>query len=60
MNREDLTLVMLALAQGESYTPVQIQKAMFLADDLVREAFDSRYNFEPMIMAHLILMYIRP
>jgi uncharacterized protein YwgA len=47
MNREDLTLVMLALAQNASYTPVQIQKAMFLADDLVREAFDSRYDFEP-------------
>jgi hypothetical protein len=47
MRREDLTLIMLALADGGSYTPVQIQKAMFLADDLVRDAFDSRYNFQP-------------
>jgi hypothetical protein len=47
MGREDLTLVMLALAQDASYTPVQIQKAMFLADDLVRDAFDSRYEFAP-------------
>jgi uncharacterized protein len=47
MCREDLTLIMLALADGGSYTPVQIQKAMFLADDLVRDAFHSRYNFQP-------------
>lgn len=47
MRREDLTLIMLALAEGRQYTPVQIQKAMFLADDLAREAFDSRYDFQP-------------
>ena len=47
MRREDLTLIMLALADGGSYTPVQIQKAMFLADDLVRDVFDSRYDFQP-------------
>jgi uncharacterized protein len=47
MRREDLTLVMLALAEGDRYTPVQIQKAMFLADDLVRPAFDCRYDFQP-------------
>jgi uncharacterized protein len=47
LNREDLTLIMLALGQGEPYTPVQIQKAMFLADDLVRDVFCTRYEFEP-------------
>jgi uncharacterized protein YwgA len=47
MRREDLTLAMLALAEGRRYTPVQIQKAMFVADDLVRDAFDSRYDFQP-------------
>jgi|HubBroStandDraft_6_1064221.scaffolds.fasta_scaffold1642015_2 uncharacterized protein YwgA len=47
MRREDLTLIMLALSDGRQYTPVQIQKAMFLADDFAREAFDSRYDFQP-------------
>jgi uncharacterized protein len=47
MRREDLTLIMLTLAEGGHYTPVQIQKAMFLADDLVQNAFECRYNFQP-------------
>jgi uncharacterized protein len=47
MRREDLTLIMLALADGGHYTPVQIQKAMFLAEDMVSEAFDLRYDFQP-------------
>jgi hypothetical protein len=49
MERTNVTLMMLALAEGAIYSPVQIQKAMFLADDKVRDAFeeDSRYNFQP-------------
>ena len=47
MQRHDITLLMLALAEGRPYSPVQIQKAMFLADDKIPEAFDSRYHFEP-------------
>lgn len=49
MRREDLTLIMLVLAGERSYTPVKIQKAMFLTDDLVQDAFDadSRFGFEP-------------
>lgn len=38
---------MLTLADGGHYTPVQIQKAMFLADDFVKDAFDYRYDFQP-------------
>jgi hypothetical protein len=40
---------MLSLAEGAPFTPVQIQKAMFLASDKVPGAFDrySRYDFQP-------------
>src|SRR5262244_541815 len=47
--RDEIALVMLSLAEGEPFTPVQIQKALFLASDKAASAFrrDSRYNFEP-------------
>ncbi len=49
LSHDEMALVVLSLANGQSFTPVQIQKALFLADDKVRGAFraDSRYNFEP-------------
>jgi hypothetical protein len=49
LNREDVLLVMLSLAEGERLTPVQIQKSLFLADDKAAKAFrrGSRYHFEP-------------
>jgi uncharacterized protein len=47
--REQIALVVLSLANGEPFTPVQIQKAMFLASDKVAGAFrtHSRYDFQP-------------
>lgn len=49
LSRDEVTLVVLAFADGGSFTPVQIQKAMFLASDKVASAFrrDSRYEFQP-------------
>src|SRR5438477_7187511 len=49
LQREEITLVVLSLAGGAAFTPVQIQKAMFLASDKVPDAFDpdSRYDFQP-------------
>jgi uncharacterized protein len=49
LSRDHVALVALALANGESFTPVQIQKAMFLATDKIPGAFDrdSRYDFQP-------------
>ena len=49
LQRDEIVLVMLSLAKGESFTPVQIQKALFLASDKVADAFadDSRYDFQP-------------
>jgi len=49
LSHEQMTLVVLSLADGGSFTPVQIQKALFLADDKARGAFraDSRYDFQP-------------
>lgn len=40
---------MLALAKGEPFTPVQIQKALFLASEKASDAFnrDSKYEFQP-------------
>lgn len=40
---------MLSLANGDALTPVQIQKALFLAEDKVDDAFrkGSRYHFVP-------------
>ena len=49
LSRDNVALVVLALANGQPFTPVQIQKALFLASDKVGTAFlqDSRYNFQP-------------
>lgn len=48
LSRDEVLLVMLALAKGEALTPVQVQKSLFLADDKASNAFGaSRYNFEP-------------
>lgn len=49
MHRHDLTLLMLAAAGGQHYTPVQIQKAMFLLDRQMPDVFDttSRFAFRP-------------
>jgi uncharacterized protein YwgA len=47
--REQIALVVLSLADGKPFTPVQIQKALFLASDKVARAFTthSRYDFQP-------------
>lgn len=49
MTRQELTLAMLALADGKTYSPVQIQKALFLATrnlpDIVTEG--EGYSFQP-------------
>jgi hypothetical protein len=47
--RDEVALVMLSLARGGEFTPVQIQKSLSLADDKARTAFcaDSRYDFQP-------------
>jgi len=49
LSRDEIALVMLSLAEGQGFTPVQIQKALFLASDKVSDAFspDSRYDFQP-------------
>jgi hypothetical protein len=49
LSRDEIVLIVLALAKGESFTPVQIQKSLFLASDKVASAFrhDSRYDFQP-------------
>lgn len=50
LQREEMALVVLSIAgKGAPFTPVQIQKAMFLASDKARDAFDpdSRYDFQP-------------
>jgi len=49
LQRDEVALVVLSLAEGGAFTPVQIQKAMFLASDKVSNAFDpdSRYVFQP-------------
>jgi uncharacterized protein len=48
LHREEIALVMLSLADGDGrFTPVQIQKALFLASDRGRSAFRSEYHFEP-------------
>jgi uncharacterized protein YwgA len=49
LSRDHVALVALALANGETFTPVQIQKALFLASDKIPSAFerDSRYDFQP-------------
>ncbi len=49
MRREKVTLMMLAAAKGKPYTPVQIQKAMFLLSEEAAALFSpgSRYRFVP-------------
>src|SRR5882672_7465136 len=49
LRRDEIALVVLSLAEGALFTPVQIQKALFLASDKVADAFrrDSRYDFQP-------------
>jgi uncharacterized protein YwgA len=37
----------LSLADGAQFTPVQIQKALFLASERSPDAFYSRYDFQP-------------
>jgi hypothetical protein len=49
MNRRDLVLAILAASEGRPYTPVQIQKAVFIVCDQFRELIDDGqgFNFEP-------------
>jgi uncharacterized protein len=47
MTRQEMLLTVLSLADGKPFTPVQIQKSLFLADDKIRDAFESRYDFQP-------------
>jgi uncharacterized protein len=49
MNRRDLLLGILASAEGRSFTPVQIQKAVFLVCRNVPSLIDSGplFNFRP-------------
>lgn len=48
MNRQRLALAMLAAAEGKPYSPVQIQKAMFLLAQKSPEMFtEDRYDFQP-------------
>jgi uncharacterized protein YwgA len=49
LSRDEVTLVVLAFANGEPFTPVQIQKAMFLTSDKVANAFarSALYDFQP-------------
>jgi uncharacterized protein YwgA len=48
LQRDQIALVMLSLADGDgTFTPVQIQKALFLASDRAPDAFASAYDFQP-------------
>ena len=49
LSRDEIALVVLSIAEGAAFTPVQIQKAIFLASEKVSDGFrrDSRYNFQP-------------
>lgn len=47
INREQVLLVALSFAGGRPLTPVQVQKALFLADDRAPGAFLSKYDFQP-------------
>lgn len=49
LSRDEIALVVLSLAGEGTFAPVQIQKALFLASDKVRDAFDrhSQYDFQP-------------
>ena len=47
LQKDQVLLVVLSFARGEALTPVQVQKALFLADDKVTTAFQTRYDFQP-------------
>lgn len=49
MHRKNLALVMLSLSEGNPYSPVQIQKALFLAMKNVPHLIDNgpKYEFVP-------------
>jgi hypothetical protein len=49
MNRRDLVLAILAAADGRTFTPVQIQKAVFVVCDQYPELIDDgpKFHFEP-------------
>jgi len=48
MTRKEATLLMLSMSNGEPYTPVQIQKAMFLIAKNYPETIDGiGYDFKP-------------
>jgi uncharacterized protein YwgA len=47
LSRDQMLLIVLSLAEGKPMTPVQVQKSLFLADDKIRDAFRSRYDFQP-------------
>ncbi len=49
MNRRDLVLAVLASSEGRPYTPVQLQKAIFLITKNVPDIVDDGpgFNFEP-------------
>jgi uncharacterized phage-associated protein len=48
LQRDEIALIVLSLAEGRPFTPVQIQKALFLASDKTAAAFglNSRYQFQ--------------
>jgi len=48
MNRREVILMTLAPAKGESHTPVQVQKLLFLIDREISKAIGGPYfNFQP-------------
>jgi uncharacterized protein len=49
MQRRDVLLAVMGAADGRSFSPVQLQKAVFLIDRNLPELFDadSRFNFAP-------------
>lgn len=49
LSRDKIALVVLSIAGEHPLTPVQIQKALFLASDKIPEAFarGSQYSFQP-------------
>ncbi len=48
MKRDQVTLLMLISADGYSFTPVQIQKAMFILSKKMPNIFEEgHYNFKP-------------
>ena len=47
MKKEDFLLVVVAAAEGEPLTPVQLQKSVFMVSKSLREIPDPFYMFEP-------------